>query len=109
MVLNKDDNSVYSLRGDPIFNIDRLFNLNPVIKTNPQYGDGNKLVVSFITNTTTFNRQQQDDKNSSISTKELSGVASIEQAANNMNIDGNSSDEDMFPSKRQTGVMSSNE
>ena len=81
-----------------------------MIKQHPQYGDGNKSVVSFITNTTTFNRQRQDNENLSLSTKDLSsGVSALEQGAQNMNIDGSISDDDMLPSERETGVRGSNE
>ena len=104
-----EDESVYSLGGDPIFDINRLFNLNPAIKQHPQYADGDESVVSFITNTTTFNRQYQDD-DSSLSTREPSGgLSALERDTQKMNIDGSMPDHDMLPSKRETGVRDNDE
>jgi len=104
-----EDESVYSSGGDPIFDINRLFNLNPAIKQHPQYADGDELVVSFITNTTTFNRQHQDD-DSSLSTRDSSGgLSALERDTQKMNIDGSMSDHDMLPSERKTGVRGDDE
>ena len=107
--LDSDDKDgfIYTPREVPVFDIDRMFNLEPALKANPQYDDLS--VLSFFTNTTTYNACNDDEE--SISTHESNTNDSLNAKTSNMEITDTdtSNDAEMASSEQQIGVNNENE
>lgn len=103
---DNNENFTYSSEEVPVFNIDKMFDLEPALKANPQYDDF--FMLSFFTNTTTFNTFYNDETGS-ISSKESDTNHLINAKTSKMDIVDTTPDAEITSSEQQTRVSSENE